>query len=359
MLLLAPGPVPMDKELFDASCEEQLPYFRGKVFADIVKEVSCGMKSVFQTQAEPLVITASGTGLMEMAIVNLLNPGDKVIVINGGSFGQKWVNMCRAFNIEVTNFEVPYGKNPDMNRLEDLIKPDIKAVLVNAHETSTGYLYNIQEIGKLTCRKSVLFIVDAVSSMGSDEFKMDEWQIDCALVSTQKALAAMPGLGFIAFNEKAKDIIKTVSQPRFYFNANDYMDNLTRGMTPFTPAMNIIVQMKERLKQIENEGIDGLVSKHSELAEAFRNEITSSWDYGFFPDRPSNALTAIILPAYAPMTKLIAYMQDKYDWWFAPNPTRREDYLRVSHMGTLNKELMVKVAKEIILTAQLFEHGEI
>jgi len=359
MLLLAPGPVPMEKQICDAACVEQLPYFRGKVFADIVKEVSQGMKSVFQTQYEPLVLTSSGTGLMEMAIVNLLNAGDKVIVINGGTFGQKWVNMCQAFNVEVKNLEVSLGKNPDMNKLENLIKPDIKAVLVNAHETSTGYLYDIEEIGKLTSKKSVLLIVDAVSAIGSDEFKMDEWHVDCALVSTQKALALMPGLGFIVFNQKAKDIINTVSQPRFYFNANDYISNLSHGMTPFTPAMNIILQTRERLKEIESKGVDALITKHAELAKVFRNTIMDCWDLGFFPDRQSNALTAIKLPAYAPMSKLVSYMRDKFDWWFAPNPTNREDYLRVSHMGNLDKETIRKVAENIVSVAKSFFKGEI
>jgi aspartate aminotransferase-like enzyme len=349
----------MERQICDIASVGQLPYFRGKKFADIVIEVSEGMKSVFKTQYEPLVLTSSGTGLMEMAIVNLLNAGDKVVVINGGSFGKKWGDMCKAFNVVVKELKVDLGKNPDMNELEDLIKPGIKAVLVNAHETSTGYLYDVRQIGQLTNKKDVMLIVDAVSSIGADEFRMDDWHVDCALVSTQKALALMPGLGFIVFSQRAKEIFKTVNQPRFYFDAMDYLDNIPRGMTPFTPAMNIILQARERIKEIKDKGVDAFVKKHAKLAKTFRETITNSWDLGFFPERQSNSLTAIKLPDYAPMSKLVAYMRDNFDWWFAPNPTKCENYLRVSHMGDFDKETMQKVAEKIVLVANSFMKGDV
>ena len=348
MLLLSPGPVPIEKGMYDVALIEQLPYFRGENFAEIVLEVTENMKCAFQTKFTPLTITASGTGLMEMAIVNLLDQDDKVIVINGGTFGQKWISMCRAFNIVVKEFKVELGKTPDYDRLNELLNSDdINALLINVHETSTGYLYDIRKISEMVHEKDTLFITDAVSSIGADDFQMDEWHVDCAMVSTQKALALMPGLGFIVFNDRAQDIIKKTRQPRFYFDALDYSKNILRGMTPFTPAMNVILQVRERVKQLKEKGIDNFIEKHAELAKTFRDRIIHHEVFGFLPERPSNALTAITLPPCVLMSQLVKYMKDEYNWWFAPNPTNREDYLRISHMGNLSNELMIEIADKI------------
>ena len=347
MILLAPGPVPITEELASVAHITQLPYFRGEDFVRLLLDLTDDLRALFRSSAIPLTVTASGTGLMEMAVVNLLNPGDRAVVVNGGAFGAKWVNMCAAFGVAVAEFPVPLGHSPDLAALAAAIPRDAKALLVNAHETSTGYLYDLEALGEIARARGLLFIVDGVSSIGADEYRMDEWGIDCSMVSTHKALGCMPGLGFIAFSERAWKVIPGVRQPRFYFDALDYETNLRRGMLPFTPSMHAILQAKRQLEHIKAVGVDGVVERHRNLARAFREAILADGRFGLLPERPSNAISAITLPSGVTASWLVTHLRLEHDWWFAPNHLGREDYLRVSHMGDLDAALMVEVATQI------------
>jgi aspartate aminotransferase-like enzyme len=347
MLLLAPGPVPIAPELAAAAQAPHLPYFREEVFARLMLELTADMRLVFRTRATPLTVTASGTGLMEMAIVNLLNPGERVVVVNGGNFGKKWARMCRCFGVEVVEFGVPLGRSPDLAALAASIPRDARALLVNAHETSTGLLYDLQALGAVARDKGLLFVVDGVSAIGADEYRMDDWGIDCSMVSTQKALGCMPGLGFIAFSERARALIPSVRQPRCYFDALDYENNIPRGMVPFTPAAYAILQMRRQLETIKAGGIDGFVERHRRRAQAFREAILADPRFGLFPERPSNAITTVTLPAGVGANRLVEHFKREHDWWFATNPTGNQDFLRVSHMGDLGEDLMRDVALQI------------
>lgn len=353
MLLLAPGPVPISQELAAIAQVTHSPYFRGEVFAKLMLDLTDDLRMIFRTRATPLTVTASGTGLMEMAIVNLLNPGERVLVVNGGNFGRKWVEMCRHFRVEVSEFRVPLGRSPDLDALSQSIPRAARALLVNAHETSTGYLYDLQRIGAIARERGLLFIVDGVSSIGADEYRMDEWGIDCSMVSTQKALGCMPGLGFIAFSERAREVIPTVRQPRCYFDALDYEKNLPRGMVPFTPAVYAILQIRQQLLNIRETGIDGFVARHQRLSHVFREELLADSRFGQFPERSSNAITAVTLPPGVAATRLVRHFRQERDWWFATNPTGNEDFLRVSHMGDLDAGQMREVATAIRNAADL------
>jgi aspartate aminotransferase-like enzyme len=347
MLLLAPGPVPISPELAEVARIAHTPYFRGDVFARLMLDLTADLRLVFRTTATPLTVTSSGTGLMEMAIVNLLNPGDRVLVVNGGTFGLKWVRMCRSFGVDAAEFRVPLGRSPDLDALADSVPANARALLVNAHETSTGSLYDLPAIGEIARRKGLLYIVDGVSSIGADEYRMDDWGIDCSMVSTQKALGCMPGLGFIAFSERARQIIPGVRQPRCYFDAPDYENNLPRGMVPFTPAVYAILQIRRQLDTIKTVGIDGFVERHRRRARAFRDAILADPRFGLFPERPSNAISTVTLPPGVGSTRLVRHFQREHDWWFATNPTGNEGFLRVSHMGDVGTELLRTVAGRI------------
>jgi len=345
-MLFTPGPTEIEDEIRQIGAMN-LPYFRGKNYTDMVLELTDGVKYLFQTQSTPLTLTASGSGVMEMAIINLLNPRDKVVVLNGGTFGKKWVEMCQAFDLEVIDFQVELGQLADLNQLENVIWPDVKALLINAHETSTGLLNDIEALGKITHAKDILFIVDAVSSIGADEFLMDQWHVDCAMVSSQKALACMPGISFIAFSDKALDIIPSVKRPRYYFDAPEYLKNITRGMIPYTPAMTVTYQVFERIKKIQAKGLNIHIEEHHQKALAFRKKLA---DYGLalFAQRPTNSMSSFILPKPCQMGQVIGYLREQYDWYVAPNPTQVEDYLRVSHMGNVSSEELEALADKIV-----------
>ncbi len=340
-MLFTPGPVEMDDEVCRIGARRSLPYFRAKHFADTVIKVSNDVRYLFQTQSLPLPITSSGTGLMEMAATNLLDPGDKALVINGGTFGQRWADICRCYQVDTREFKCTTGKSPDMDLFSSMLKDKYDAVLVNMHETSTGYLYDIEKIGQLVQKSGAVFIVDGISSIGADNFRMDEWNIDCALVSTQKALALMPGLGYIAFSERALNRCSKIKRGRYYFNAIDYHANMQRGMTPFTPAIVSILQVEERMKHIKEMSLEKWIDRHANRAYSFRTKLSEvSSDLGIFPERCSNAMTAVALPGDVTTEAVIRYMKDTYDWWFAPNGSGNSSYLRVSHMGSLEQEIL-------------------
>jgi aspartate aminotransferase-like enzyme len=335
----------MDEAVCQVASRRSLPYFRAEQFADVVKRVSADMAYVFQTAAQPLPITASGTGLMEMAVVNLLDPGATAIVFNSGTFGQRWVELCGTYQVKVSELRSAPGRSPDLNAFDDLLKKgNVDAVFINMHETSTGYLYDIEQIGSIVRRRGSLFIVDAISAIGADPFRMDAWNVDCALVGSQKALALMPGLGYIAFGNRAMERVAQVKRGRYYFDARTYARNLERGMTPFTPAMVTILQAEERCRQIRKAGLDCWIQRHGDLAGAFRRRLLDNPEFSMFPERLSNAMSAVTLPADVTNRQIIAYMKDKYDWWFAPNGNDQNHYLRVSHMGDFTPETMELVA---------------
>ena len=348
-MLFAPGPVEMEEEICRVAAMPSLPYFRGAEFAEIVKSVSQDVKYLLQTGSTPLPVTASGTGLMEMSVVNLLDPGDTAVVINGGAFGQKWVDICEAYGVRTIECKAELGRDPDLNQLSDLITSQVKAVLINMHETSTGHLYDISAISSLISQSDALFVVDGVSSIGADPFEMDAWGIDCAFVSTQKALALLPGLGYIAFSERALERMSRITRQRYYFDVRPYLLNMPRGMTPFTPAMACILQMQKRMMQIKTIGLEQWIQKHTALASFFRLRLLeTSSEFAIFPDRSSNALTSVRLPDDIPSEDVIAYLRDRYNWWFAPAPTRMASkYLRVSHMGNVDGKTMGEVVTKL------------
>ncbi|MFW5442773.1 MAG: pyridoxal-phosphate-dependent aminotransferase family protein [Methylococcaceae bacterium] len=345
-MLFTPGPTEIEADL-RAIAEKPLPYFRHPIYSDMILELTDGFKYLFQTEQAPLILTASGTGVMEMAIQNLTNTNDKVVVLNCGTFGQKWVQMCQAFGLEVVDIEIPFGQLPNLTLLENVLTDDVSALFVTAHETSTGLLNDIQAIGEITHKKDILYIVDAVSSIGADTFYMDKWHCDCAIVSSQKALACIPGISSIAFSEKAWDVIPSVKRHRYYFDATEYANNATRGMLPYTPAMNVTYMLYERFKRIQAIGLDEYICQHAVKANAFREKLLSIGDYSLFAERMTNSLTSVVLPESCKMHDVIEYIRNKYEWYVAPNPTQDESYLRVSHMGDLSVDNLVLLAERI------------
>lgn len=340
-MLFTPGPTEIEKEIRDLA-SEPLPYFRGTDYCNTIIELTEDLQYLFQTENTPLTITSSGSGVMEMAILNLLNAGDNVAVINCGTFGRKWTEMCHAFDVQVREIKPALGKLPRLDDINNAITADTKAVLVTAHETSTGLLNDIESIGKIARAKNILMIVDGVSSIGADTFQMDEWHCDCAMVSSQKALACLPGISFIAFSRRAWETISKVTRNRYYFDAREYMNNISRGMLPYTPAMNVSFQVKKRLEIIREVGLERYIENHLAKANSFREKMLSFGHFSLFAERQSNSLTSINLPDGCSMSEIISYIREKYGWFIAPNPTHDESYLRISHMGDIsNANLMI------------------
>jgi len=328
-----PGPTPISKHILEIA-NYQLPYNRTQNFSELTFEILSSLKYIFQTSSDVIILTASGTGAMEATTLGFLNSKDKVLIINGGTFGQRWVNLCERFEIPFEEIHLKPGKNIDPEIIDQYLKSStFTALLMNAHETSTGILYDVEQIGGIANRHKVFFIVDAISSICADTFLMDEWFVDVALLSSQKALALPPGLSFIALNERAKERLISNERKSFYFDLLDYLENQKRGQMPFTPAISLFLMLRQRLEDITQEGMETVVSRHRILAQYFRKEI-EELPFSILPERQSNAMTALKCDERINASDLVAHLSENHNIFLAPNGgDLKSRVFRVSHMG--------------------------
>ena len=335
--LFTPGPVTMSARTL-AIGASQLPYNRTEQFSQITFEIIKDLKYIFGTQEDMVIFAASGTGAMEAVFFNFLDQSDKVLIVNGGTFGQRWVDLC-------IQHEIPYEQiSPDPGQpisLEDLERTlstqEYSTLLINAHETSTGIIYDTKAIGELTQKYGVFFVVDAISTICADIFLMDEWHVDVSLLSSQKALALPPGLSFLALNKKAKLRLENKTCQSYYFDIKAYLANQKRGQMPFTPVIGHFMMLHERLKEIKSHGIDYFVSHHSKLAEYFRKAL-QDLPLSFLPKSPSNALTAVSCPKEIDAFDLVKRLADDFNCFVAPNGgDLKYRVFRVSHLGEQNE----------------------
>lgn len=337
----------MDEEI-RAIGSHALPYFRSAEYCGQIKALTGDLKYLFQTETSPLTVTASGTAGMEMALINLFNPGDKVVSINGGTFGAKWGAMARALGLDVTEVVVSHGQDPDIDLIIEAVTEDTRGILLTAHETSTGYAYDIQRICAALAGRDCLTVIDGVSSIGADEFQMDAWGCDCAIACSQKALACMPGLVFVAFSPRAHRRIYATNHYRSYLDARTYIENIGRGMLPYTPAMHATFQVALTLSRIRSVGLHAHLADIAAKARAFREVFLDRSGFAVFPARSSNALSAIVLPDGVQASVLVRQLKEKYGAVLPLNPTGAETFIRISHMGALDLSTLNILAHQII-----------
>jgi len=335
--LFTPGPVAMSARTL-AIGASQLPYNRTEPFSHLTFEIIEGLKYIFGTQGDVVIFAASGTGAMEAVFFNFLDQSDKVLIMNGGTFGQRWVDLCTQHGIPFEQISLDPGHPISLEDLEHkLSRNEYSTLLINAHETSTGMIYDTKAIGELTRKYGVFFVVDAISTICADIFMMDEWHVDVSVLSSQKALALPPGLSFLALNEKAKLRLETRTCKSYYFDIKAYLANQERGQMPFTPVIGLFLMLHERLREIRLQGIDFLVSHHSGLAEYFRKGL-KDLPFSFVPDSPSNALTAISCPENIDAFDLVKRLAAGFNCFVAPNEgDLKHRVFRVSHFGEQNE----------------------
>ena len=330
--LFTPGPVPMAQHIL-AIGQEQPPYNRTNEFSGFTHEIISGLKYVFQTEGSVALLTASGTAAMEATILNYFGQEDTVLIINGGTFGQRWCDLCEIHSIRYNNYKVESGGDIDLSFLDALLSSNkFTGLLINAHETSTGHLYDIEAIGKITRRHNVFFVVDAISTICADQFLMDEWQVDVAILSSQKALALPPGLSFVAMNDRALRRLSMFLPPTMYFDLKNYLENQERGQLPYTPAIGIMMQLHQRLIDIQTETLPEVLRGHNSRAVYFRNAI-SNLNFTELPCRPSNALTALKC-SNSNAKVIVEELRVGYDIIVAPNGGELSfDVFRIAHLG--------------------------
>lgn len=336
MKLFTVGPVQMQKDILDIGIQ-QIPYFRTEEFSDILFEIDRMLKTLLQSDNGNLLISSSGTGAMEAAITNLFNSQDKLLIVNGGSFGQRFVEICQKYNFNYHEIKLSFGEKLTDQHLIEYLHQNFSGFLINHHETSTGVLYDLKLVSDFCKNNNITLVVDAISSFLSDLGKLDNLSTDILIFSSHKALSLMPGLSIINFSEKAKMLISQNESKTYYFDLQKAIQNSLRGQTPFTPSISIIYQLHRRLELlIQRGGLEVELNKVTKIAEYFRKSIADLPVY--IPHyNLSNCLTPIMFKSNSvDAYNIFEILRNEYE--LVVNPCGGElknKMLRIGHIGNL------------------------
>jgi aspartate aminotransferase-like enzyme len=358
--VFTPGPVPVPSEVL-LEMAKPIIHHRTAEFEEIFAEVREGLKYIYDTKQEVFILAASGTGAMEASVANTLSRGDKVLVVNGGKFGERWGKICRAYGVEVEELMVEWGKEVDPADVEKALDddPSIKAVLTQASETSTGVKHPIKEIAEITNKRDdVIQIVDGITGVGVFEIEFDNWGIDVLVGGSQKAFMLPPGLSFAAMSEKAWKFYETSDLPKFYFDFKPALKNAEKNTTTFTPAVTLIIGLAAVLKRFRAEGRENMHKRHARLALATREAMKAIGLEPFVQDTPSSALTTVIAPPEIGAAKVIAGLRDEFGITVAGGQDQAKGKIfRVSHIGDIDKTdtLSIIAAIESVLNLLGYE----
>jgi serine---pyruvate transaminase len=351
--LLSPGPAPVPENVLSAAAEPII-HHRTPEFSKIFMEVSEGLKTVFGTKEDVYVLTSSGSGAMETAVVNTLSPGDKAITINAGKFGERWGNICKAYGIAHKEIVVEWGKDFTKDQLAAELKadPGIKAVFCQLSETSTGTVYDIRGFAEAVAATPAILVVDGISGMGVMPCPMDEWGIDVFVSGSQKSFMIPPGLAYVSFSPKAWKLVETAKCAKFYFDAKKARKNLADKTTPWTPAISLVIQQKKALDIIMGLGLEKLYAHHRILGDATRAGVKAI-GLELLSEKPGNILTAVKTPAGIEGGKIVKTMQGKYMAYIqgAQDPNKGK-FFRIAHLGYMGgfDVITALVALEMTLT---------
>lgn len=342
MLNFTVGPVMSAPEVIEVA-NHSTPYFRTPEFSEIMLQNEKLMLGFLNAPegSRCVFLTTSGTGAMESCVMNILNNNDKVIVINGGSFGQRFAELCELHQLEHTVLKCEFGCQIKKEQLEELAGKGYTALLVNMDETSSGVLYDMELISSFCRKNNILLIVDAISAFITDELDMTQFGAAAVITGSQKALAVQPGIAVVALAPSALKRIERNSEKCMYLSLKEALKNMERGQTPFTPAVTTLLQINKRLHMIEEiGGVKAEREKVKRVADYFRKEI-AKLPFKFVVEEEkdrSNAVTAI-RPTTCGAKKIIQVLKDEYQIWACPNGgSFSDDVFRIGHIGHITIE---------------------
>jgi aspartate aminotransferase-like enzyme len=354
--LLTPGPTQVPEEVLSRSAR-QILHHRTPEFVEIMREVQEGLRYLFQTKNEVLILASSGTGGMDATVSNLFRKGDTVITINGGKFGDRWTKIAKAYGLNPVELKLEPGRPVAIRQVEEALAkhPNARGVLFQASETSTGTVMPTKEICALTrARKDCVSVVDAITALGVFELPMDSWGIDVLITGSQKALMLPPGAACLAFSEKAWEMAKTSDLPKFYFDLAKERKAIAKNQTAWTPAIGLVIGMQESLKMLRAEGLENVYQRHELLARATRAAVTAIGLKIVCEEAPSNAVTAVYVPREIPDGKAIPRtMRDVHGVSIAGGQDELEGKIfRLTHLGYIGKFDIVVGLAALELTLQ-------
>jgi len=346
--LQIPGPSPVPDRVLRAMDMPVIDH-RSTQFADLAKAVFAGCQKIFKTAGDIIIFPSSGTGAWEAAIVNTLSPGDKVLMVETGHFATMWRQMAARWGIEVEFMPGDWRHGADPAAIEARLAQDtshaIKAVMVVHNETSTGVTSRVGDIRAAMDKTGhpALLLVDTISSLGSVDFRHDEWKVDVTVSCSQKGFMLPPGLGFNAISEKARTAAKTNRMPRSYWDWEEMLKPNASGFFPYTPATNLLYGLREAIAMLLEEGLDNVFARHRRLAAATRAAVTH-WGLEVLclePSEYSPVLTAVLMPPGHDADKFRKVALDKYNMSLGSGLSKLAGKVfRIGHLGDLN-ELML------------------
>ncbi len=339
--IMTPGPTPVPVDVLLEGAKETL-YHRNPRFKKMLTSASEGLKKVFKTRGQVFILASSGTGAMETAVANTVSPGDKVITVVGGKFGERWAELCKAYGANMHKIDVEWGDYLRADQIEKALKenPDIKVVFTTLSETSTGVVNDIKAVAEIVKKTKAILVVDAVSGLIAEPLEMDEWGVDIAIAGSQKAFMMPPGLAFVAVNgEKAWKRIEESKSPRYYFDLRAYRDKYTD--TPYTGAVNLVYQLNKSLEMIESETLEKVWERHAIFANAMRKGI-QALGLELFAKKPGNVLTAVKVPNDIDGLEFLKVCREEYGMVFSGGQAKLKGKIfRVSNLGYVDKLDMI------------------
>jgi aspartate aminotransferase-like enzyme len=340
--LRIPGPTPCPPETLNELSKQMINH-RGPEFAALQGRIMERLKSFFRTQNDVYVLTASGTGAMETAIVNTLSPGDHVLAVTIGEFGDRFALIAEAYGAKVTKLSFEPGTAAEPEAIAAALRedPETVAVLVTHNETSTGVTNDLAAIGKAirAVNPNILYIVDAISSLGCINFSTDAWGVDVATTCSQKGFMIPPGLAFIALSPRAWEAYEKAKMPRFYFDVGSYREYSKKGQPPFTPSVALYYGLDKALDMIVAEGFEQVNARHHAVAEYTRRKVVGlGLELLAIGDQASDTVTSVRVPEGVSAAELLAMLNSDYDTVLAAGQGKLAGKIvRIGHMGVVHE----------------------
>lgn len=361
MQLRIPGPTPVPPEVLQAGASPMVNH-RGPEFADLITRITARLKELMMTQNDVFVLTGSGTGALESAVVNTLSPGQKVLAVSIGEFGDRFTEIAQTFGAEVIRMRFEAGEHADPDRIRDalLADRDIRALMVTHNETSTGVTNDMRAIGALARELDVLLLVDSVSGIGALPYPVDAWGGDVVCTGSQKGWMAPPGLAMVAVSPRAWDAYKTAKMPRVYWDYGAAKSYLAKKQTPWTPALSVAYALDKGLELMLEEGLENVLARHARVGQTVRDAVKSIGLQLLPKDEryASNSVTAVKMPEGVNSVDVQKAVREEFDIELAigQGPLTQK-IIRVGHLGWVSDQDIADVAAALKAVMPRFTKG--
>ena len=360
--LRIPGPTPCPDEVLKEMSRQMINH-RGPEFARILSEVTDKLKQLFQTRNDLFLLTASGTGGLEAAVVNTLSPGDVVLAISIGVFGERFAAIAQSFGARVIPLRFEWGQAADVSAIRQALKaePKIKAVLVTHNETSTGVTNDLGAISRVVKEFDKLLLVDAISSLGSIELPVDDWHCDVTISGSQKGWMVPPGLAMVAVSQQAWQANEEAKMPRFYWDFAKAKSYLEKGQTPWTPTISVVFALSMALDMMLSEGLASIIARHARIAQMTRDGIKALGLSLFAREgHASNTVTSVAASNGLDTKKLVKILREEHQIVLGGGQQSLDGKIfRIGHLGWVNEDdiAAVMAALKVALPQAGFRSG--